>query len=378
VVAAMHGDDPDEHLRFALDLLPMIPEASAAVVQGRAGFAYFYARRAYEAEQHSLQALWVSQSNGMHALAARTASIMYTVHYHLTGDLQAARYYAEVLGVEAVAAGDREARRLSLIQQYDLAATFGEWDRARSLRTLLRRDATLDSYGYEFTMRVSDCLMHGNVGDFPAMRGLAETMFAGTKETADFALLYALKAIAFAGLDADADARREARRALGLSREQHEMAILTIRRRLAAVLAGYACILIGDVVRGQRTLSAAAKGSGAIGLLGQILSRAGLQADVPDINNPNLRSVRGYAMVAAAARHARARAVNRENKGIQTLTDIELVLLRSAANGKTNGEIARERGVTRNAVERRLMSAYGKLGVRTRAEAIAKIGALKT
>jgi len=58
---------------------------------------------------------------------------------------------------------------------------------------------------------------------------------------------------------------------------------------------------------------------------------------------------------------------------IRTLTQTELTLLRATAGGKTNAEIARERGVTRNAVERRLMSAYEKLGVKSRTEAIARL-----
>ncbi|MGH7683901.1 MAG: hypothetical protein ACREMT_06130, partial [Vulcanimicrobiaceae bacterium] len=100
IVAAMHGDDPSVPLKPALELLPMIPETTAALVHSRAGLAYFFARRAYEAEQHSLQALWFADGNGLRWLAARAASVLYVIHYHLTGDLQAARYYAEVEGVE--------------------------------------------------------------------------------------------------------------------------------------------------------------------------------------------------------------------------------------------------------------------------------------
>jgi DNA-binding NarL/FixJ family response regulator len=51
-------------------------------------------------------------------------------------------------------------------------------------------------------------------------------------------------------------------------------------------------------------------------------------------------------------------------------------VLRGVAEGKTNSAIAGERGVSRNAVERRLMSAYAKLEVKTRGEAIAKVSSL--
>ena len=59
-----------------------------------------------------------------------------------------------------------------------------------------------------------------------------------------------------------------------------------------------------------------------------------------------------------------------------SLTQTEVDVLRAVAQGKSNSAIALERGVTRNAVERRLMSAYEKLDVKTRGEAIAKISRL--
>ena len=68
----------------------------------------------------------------------------------------------------------------------------------------------------------------------------------------------------------------------------------------------------------------------------------------------------------AGIKRSRLDRVQRIPERIRTLTHTELTLLRATATGKTNGEIAKERGVTRNAVKRRLMSAYEKLGVKNR------------
>lgn len=380
IVAAMNGDDPSTTLKPALDLLPMIPESTAALVHSRAGVAYFFARRAYEAEQHSLQALWVADASGMRWLAARTASVLYGIQYHLTGDLQAARYYAEVQGVEAVAAGDDVARRIALHAQFDLAVTFGEWDRAAALRSLLRRETFNDVQNNAYAARIGDCLLGAHAGDFATMRGIIQLALDAGKETADFALCHGLLAVALAALRLDDEARSEARRALALSREKSkdgELSHLTVRRRLGGVLAAYACALIGDFSRANRALAARAKFPGSIGALAKVLARSILADDNVEVNDPVLQSIKGFADVVVAASRARERLSPASHRAVETLTDTELVLLRSVASGKSNGQIAKERGVSRNAVERRLMSAYGKLGVRTRAEAVAKLNPTK-
>lgn len=381
VVAAMNGDPPDDFVSKALESLPALPEYSMALVRGRVGVAYFYARRSREAEEHLLQALWLADVAGLRAIATKTAGVLYGVHYHLTGDLQAARYYAEVQGLEAVAAGDKALHRWSLYQQLDLATTFAEWDRASSIRALLRREVVGESYGNELTLRIADAIIQGQAGNFVAMRGAADAVLKEAKDTADFALGRAMLSVALAGLGSDEEARREARRALALSREPttlRELAYLTIRRRLAAVLAAYVSMLIGDVVRGSRALDVRGKWTGSIGALARALSDSVLRGSQLDPDDPNLRSVKGYAALAGAAHSVRRLRLRRELTTVRTLTDTELLVLRSAASGKTNSEIARERGVTRNAVERRLMSAYEKLGVKSRAEAIAKLETAKT
>ena len=370
----MEGKDPEPELDLALGFLPGNSDPTNAIVRQRAGVACFFARQALAAEEHSLQALWLCDVNGMLRAAARSASVLYGVHYHLTGDLHIARYYAEVATVEASAAGDVPIKRQFLIAQYDLAAVFAEWDRAQAVRDLLRRDASHEPHYAGTAARIADVLLHGSRGDFVAMQGALEALLqGGDLSTADHALVRALEALAFAGSGRDADARSQARRALGLSRaaDQDELAHLTIRRKIAAVLAAYVSTLVGDVYHGTRALKVRSKWSGSIGSLAQAFASQ-LMGSAVDVSDPNLHTVKGYAVVANAAHVSRQRRARIVPEILRVLTHTEIVLLKEASDGKTNGEIARERGVTRNAVERRLMSAYEKLGVHTRAQAVAK------
>jgi DNA-binding CsgD family transcriptional regulator len=373
-VHAMQGKDPEPDLRRAVALIPELPEHTVALLRHRVGTAYFFARRPSAAEEHSLQALWLSDITGHRRLAARTASVLYGVHYHLTGDLDAARYYAETATVEAAAAGDHKFRRDYLIAQFDLAVMFGEWDRARSMLDLLRRERWQDAYSSMMAVHEGTALLHARAGDFAAMRGAVDVMLDAASETSDRALGRALRAVALVGLGIDDEAGKEARRALGLSlaQKKSDLASRTIRRRVAAVLAAYVSLLIGDVHRGSRALQTRMKWPGSIGALARAFSGL-FRGTAIDTDDPNLHTVKGYADVANVVRETHRQRLERIPDLVRRLTQTELDVLRATATGKTNGEIARERGVTRNAVERRLMSAYEKLGVRSRVEAIAKL-----
>ncbi len=374
VVDAMHGNDPRRFLDRAFRMAAGGSTVTAAVVHHRAGVAYFNARLAHEAEKHALQALWLADSDGQRRLAARAASVLYAVHYHLTGDMHSARYYAELAAVEATAGGENTIRRFFLCVQLDLAVSFGEWDRARSLLDLLRRDRWYDSYSGGQLAQFGMIMLHGHGGDFTAMKGAVDTFIDSASANADYALGHALLALAYAGAGIDDEAAKAARRAIGLSREHgvSELAYHSLRRRLAAVIGAYVCVIIGDVHRGSRALESRTKSPGYVGAFARALYASARGAQV-DVAEPTLQNVRGLVELLAGIKRSRLDRVQRIPERIRTLTHTELTLLRATATGKTNGEIAKERGVTRNAVERRLMSAYEKLGVKNRTEAIAKL-----
>jgi DNA-binding CsgD family transcriptional regulator len=373
-VQAMQGHDPESTIRYALSFIDVVKPETGALLKHRVGLAYFFARQPNAAEEHSLQALWLADVHGLRRLASRTASVLYAVHYMLTGDMQAALYYAEVATVEAAAAGDAMFKRQFLIAQFDLSVTFAAWDRAKSLLEILRRDRWYDTYSASVSARVGTVVLHGHAGEYNAMKGATDSLLESAESGADTSLALALRALALAASGLDDEAGKSARRGLSLSREQavSELGAQTVRRRLAAVLAAYVSVLIGDVHRGSRALETRAKWSGDIGALARALL-ASLRSDTIDIEDPTLQTVRGLAELANGVRKVRLNRVERVPERIRTLTHTEITLLRATATGKTNGEIARERGVTRNAVERRLMSAYSKLGVKNRTEAIAKL-----
>jgi DNA-binding CsgD family transcriptional regulator len=374
VVSATNDLSPSEDIAAAMALLPRLSGPAAAVVRHRAGVASANAGNALEAEGHSLAALALCDRYGLRWLAARTAATLYGVNYHVTADLRSARYYAELTTSYAAAAGDDALRRGFLVAQYDLAWVFAEWDRAQSLRDLLRREPSDDAYAMTIPWRVADAMMLGRSGDFSAMRGRLDSLLPFAGNPLDLAFITALRSLAMAGLGLKSEARTAAREALGASslRGQDEVVHLRTRRRLAGVLAAWVSVIVGDAYHGLRALSVRAREPGPTGALATLLEAEarGLSGDV---DNASLAPVLGYLVVAQRARQS---IVSLEAATPYRLTVTELDVLRGVALGKSNAAIALERGVTRNAVERRLMSAYEKLGVNTRGEAVAKIAKL--
>lgn len=374
VVAASNGASPAQDIAAAMTLLPRLSGPAAAVVRHRAGVASANARNALEAEEHSLAALALCERYGMPWLAARTAGTLYAVYYHVTADLRTARYYAELTTSYAAAAGDESLRRAFLVAQYDLAWVFAEWDRAQSLRDLLRREPSDGAFAATLPLRVADSMMLGRSGDFAAMRGRLESLLPIAVNPLDRAFITALHSLALAGLGLKSEARAAARQALGASslRGQDEFVHLRTRRRLTGVLAAWVSVIVGDAYHGLRALAVRAREPGPTGALATLLEAEarGLSSNV---DNASLAPVLGYLVVAQRARHS---IVSLDAAKPYKLTVTELDVLRGVALGKSNAAIALERGVTRNAVERRLMSAYEKLGVNTRGEAVAKIAKL--
>ena len=103
-------------------------------------------------------------------------------------------------------------------------------------------------------------------------------------------------------------------------------------------------MLVGDVYHGSRALKVRSKWTGSIGTLARAFV-AQLRGSAIDVADPNLQTVRGYAVVAHTAGVSRQRRAVMIPEVLRVLTHTEVVLLKEAADGKTNGEIARERGV---------------------------------
>jgi len=374
VVKALNGGSPADDIEAALRLLPRLSGPKSAIVRHRAGVASLHAHNAHDAEEHQLAALALCDQYGMRWLGARASGALYALCYHVTGDLQGARYYAKLTTSLANAAGDAKVRRMFLGAQYDLACVFADWDEAKSLRELLRRDRSPEDYVVGYPLRISDALLLGQAGDFAAMRGRLEAALSAGNSPVDNSFILALQALATAGLGNKAEARTLARRSLGLSgiRQAEEQVHLATRRRLAGVIAAWVSVIVGDTYHGMRALGVRARWTGSSGALAAALEREA-RGLTYDGENPSIAPVRGYL---AVAQRARLGMLSLEAVVPFKLTTTELDVLRAVAQGKSNAAIALERGVSRNAVERRLMSAYDKLEVRTRVEAIAKISKL--
>ncbi len=205
------------------------------------------------------------------------------------------------------------------------------------------------------------------------MKGAVDTFLESASKRRLRAWPRAMSARVLAGAGIDDEAGMAARRALGLAVNTpiRSCTFIRCRRRLAAVIGAYVCVLIGDVHRGTgHSRREQSRPVMSVHLLARCL--------VGCVARMSIRRIRHLQTFAAwwscsgdEACAARSRSAN--SGTVRSLTHTELTLLRATATGKTNGEIAKERGVTRNAVERRLMSAYEKLGVKNRTEAIAKL-----
>jgi DNA-binding CsgD family transcriptional regulator len=372
VAASMNDASPAEFADEAETIVPAISETTKAYVVHRIGVAWALWGDALQAERYLMRALSLCESLGHHWLAARTAMALYSMHYHTNGNLRDARYYAEIAAMYSGSDGDGPMRRAAMISQYDIAVVLADWEGAQALRERLKRDRCRESYTADMAMRVSDALMQGRAGDFPAMLTTLEALRKTVKDDVDVAFAEALKAIALAGTASKAEARAMARAAHGLStarRAKDELVHVATRRKIAGILGAWTSFVVGDAYHGMRLLEVRSRWPGALGAMAMTL-QAAASGNTIDMSNPAIAPVRGYLEVALRAKQALRDADARVPYG---LTPTELEVLLAVAEGKSNGAIATDRNVTRNAVERRLMTAYQKLDVRTRAEAIAKL-----
>jgi len=381
MIAAVEGQDPEALLPARVLERDDIRESSRAVIEQRSAYAFFFARDAVRAEQHATNAMVLAEARGERRAAAGAAGMLYVIHYHLTGDLEAARYYAELATMQSAAAQDVQWRHHYLTAQYDLAAVFGEWERVTSLAELLRRESV--HVAEQLAFWVASALLHGARGDFGAMHATVDSVLKTIpiEKQADRALLTALDALALAAAERDDEAKTMSRRAIHLSSglgTPKEMAFLLIRRRLAAVLGSFALAIVGDSYRGVRALSVRQKWDGSIGFLARALTDLHVTGSI-DMSSPEIRSVRGYAIVAANARTAReSRIAVVRTSALGALTANELLLLKAVSEGKTNVQIAKDRNVSLTVTRKTLSRVYSKLGVRNRTEAAAMLLSART
>ncbi|HEX6389189.1 MAG TPA: LuxR C-terminal-related transcriptional regulator, partial [Solirubrobacteraceae bacterium] len=183
-------------------------------------------------------------------------------------------------------------------------------------------------------------------------------------------------ALACAALGQEADARRFAGEELELARAFGAPRALGVALRTAgqvgepseqlALLEESVAVLEGSPAKLERAASLVA--------LGAALRRHGRRRDarVPLAEGRELARQVGAAPLVERAAEELAAAGARPRRdaltGVEALTEGERRVVRAAASGRTNREIAQELVVTTKTVEAHLRNAYGKLGIRSRKE----------
>jgi DNA-binding CsgD family transcriptional regulator len=336
----------------------------AGRVAQRLALSCFYSHDYDQALEHSDRSAHIYGSCGANRLACNAYSIPYIIHYTVTGEIEEARRFAELMTASAQKGDDRSLATTGLVSQYEIAAQTGDERRLGELRSILRKDALPELYQERFGARIADFIPFAWTGDFDAFQaGVVVVADALATTPGKKAVCLALESLACFARGCDDEARRLSRRALHLATQKATSADPSYERHSrheGRALAGAACVLLGDSVRGNRALSAKQNGVSFENAALANIVRGG------DWRNSPLR-VRGLARVVAAVRDARL-----ASTAVGLLTKSELSVLRSMADGMTPAQIARGSGRTVKTVRNHACVVLQKLQVNDRLAAVAR------
>ena len=323
---------------------------------------------AYRIGDHHVAARLATQSARLFAglgsprSAAGAYSVAYNVHHAVTMDTEQALECAVRIAELGKRSGDESVTCSGLAAQYEIFAELGREADLLRLRNTLRRRFLPDQYRERFASGLADVLPLGWRGDFAALRASVILLQdAGAKTRGERAVCLAVRAIAEAGLDEAESARRFSRAALFLSdqRSARSLAPYDLRYlRIARGVAGAACILVGDAIRGRRAFQTQATTAW------QDLAACEAAADGGESRSAGDR-IRGYVLVIQAARKSLTRL-----REISTLTPGELAVLRLLADGLTAPQIAVETKRSVHTVRAHTRAIILKMGVHGRYAAV--------
>jgi DNA-binding CsgD family transcriptional regulator len=335
-------------------------EFSRARVLQRLSTAYYYTYDFELAGEAAKKSASVFGRLGAHRAAAAALSVAYNIQLAYIGDVEEAYRLAKSMTNEAQIASDRSFAIAGLVAQYELAAELGDASTVGQLATVIRKEALPELYRERFARGLADTLPHAWSGDFTVFRANAILLRdAGSNGRAASALASALRSLAEAALGDVAEARKSSRNAIAVAslHVRGEAAYDARYRRIARALAAATCILIGDGVRGERSVG------------GRSLRRdSDVQSIVAVAGGADWRTagrrVRGYARVVAAARAGVAEAND------SPLTRAETEILAFLADGMSAPVIAVELGRSVHTVRAHTRAIIAKFNVSGRGAAV--------
>jgi ATP/maltotriose-dependent transcriptional regulator MalT len=361
-IALARSDEEDDARALCLeaDRRSRGGEFSRARVLQRLSTAYYYMCDFEQAGEAAKKSASAFGRLGAHRAAAAALSVAYNIQHAYIGDVEETYRLAKSMTYEAELAHDRSFTITGLVAQYELAAELGDATTVAQLAGTIRKEALPELYRERFARGLADTLPYAWASDFTAFKANAILLRdASANSRAAIALASALRSLAEAALGDVPEARRSSRNAIAVAslHARGEAAYDVRYRRIARALAAATCIMIGDSVRGQRSVGGRS-----------LRNDADVQAIVRVASGADWRTagrrVRGYARVVAAVRAGLADSID------SPLTHAETEILGFLADGMSAPAIALELDRSVHTVRAHTRAIIQKFGVSGRGAAI--------
>jgi DNA-binding CsgD family transcriptional regulator len=293
--------------------------------------------------------------------AAAGYSLLYNIHYDVTGDVPEADRYAGLMRIAASRSDDASFLHGSLVAEFDLAVASADELRIEMLRKEIRSRLLPPQYQEHFGLVFADALLKSKT-DLRAFISLLQVLRdADDRSRGERALCTALIAVARAATFDDDPARteiHEAIRSLGRARAA-DPAFEKRHRRLARVAVAVACLLLGDNVRAARILRT-----------NEMASSHGEERLIEVATSGDAGSAQHW-LRAFADLFGAAFAARRAGEPEVPLTTAEFEVLRLLAAGYGAQRIARESGRSVNTIYNHTRAILSKFDAQRTAEAVA-------
>jgi DNA-binding CsgD family transcriptional regulator len=366
-LAARRGERQESRLwgDQARELCPDEPSYQRALILHRLAGAAFNRYEPDAAEALATESLLVSTHSGANRLSLYNYSILYAIAEYRREDHRSVSSYMQRYAASVSVGNDDYMELRSSLALLESAAQIGDEEQYIIQRRCVLKHPVSPEPEARFGVRLADVLYLGWNRRFEEARGILErsvkaqdTEINHTSQQAERALSFALLAPIYLGLNEVDQSRRFARRAISEScrpTRTYESPTHASWRETARALASATCNVLGDTTRARRAMSAEFRAQNDF-----VKAFAGPKIDSSLVGVP----LRGYARFLSAAQHA----FLQQNPA--DLTPAESKVISALLDGMTPTQIARHLDKSPSTVKMQLRSAYHRLNVTNRVDAI--------
>lgn len=365
-VLAAQGGKPTESKRLAAEAFALCSSESSylrAILIHRLSSAAFFRHELDCAEELASEALMLSSHCGLIRAVWNTQSILHAIAEAKGGGSVRTSVYGRRLTESAAAINDRHNTSRILHALLGSAAESGDEPQYTVLKDHISRVQVTPDPLVRINVCISEALSFGWHGHFEEARSTLQRYLRGINDRVDDwptraerILCVALLGAAYLGLNDVENCRRFVRRAISEShRPEYEMPHQAECRQKARVVAAATCTALGDRIRARRSMSAEFRGHQEF-----VSAFAHPPVDCNKLELP----LQGYARFIASAQQAYL------VQNAAPLTRAETQVLSLLIDGMTSSQIARYLDKAPSTIKMQLRSAYRRLGVSNRTEAI--------